>query len=103
MSSIVKCKRCLCCSECWDNVPSNVPQFILRVVTLMRGVWPGETIFALLAQPLSLLLSLLLSLRLPEAAPYHGLYVHQTGREGTGLTLLFLDRTEVSSDDFERI
>ena len=99
MSSIVKCKRCLCCSECWDNVPSNVPQFILRVVTLMRGVWPGETIFALLAQPLSLLLSL----RLPEAAPYHGLYVHQTGREGTGLTLLFLDRTEMSSDDCEII
>ena len=69
------------CSECWHNVPRNVPQFVLGVVTVMGGVRPGEAILTLLTQLLSLSLRLRLSTPgLPQPPHYHGLEVHQAGR-----------------------
>ena len=88
------------CSECWYNVPRNVPQFVLGVVTVMGGVRPGEAILTLLTQPFSLSLQLRLP-GLPQSAHYHGLEVHQACGEGNGLTHLFLGRTEVSSEIFK--
>ena len=83
-------------------IPRYEPQFVLSVVTVMRGVWPGETIFTLLTESLPLSLGLN-TLHLPQLGHCHGLDVHQTDGQGTtwlGFTAahLFLGRTEVYSN-----
>ena len=81
-------------------IPRYEPQFVLSVVTVMRGVWPGETIFTLLTESLPLSLGLN-ALHLPQLGHCHGLHVHQTDGEravmGLAATHLFLGRTEVLS------
>ena len=93
-------------SECRHNVASNVPQFVLGVVTLMGGVRPGEAILTLLTQSLSLSLSFSPNtLHLLQIGSCHWLKVTQTHRQRAGLTEtdLFLVRSYVSLNAFKQI